>query len=717
MGIDYTDPLTVWLPHNFNNINEYPTEIMANRFQAWRTVIRNLVLYLREYSGVQEEIVRQQVRLEQAASSAVATSKRVGMEDSHGSGNKEDIIPVSEFFSPVGSGSVLDFANIFTQFHQRSHKLCSQTLAELNSVIIPKLEDLRKDLVVKIKEIKNLQGNFNNNLAKEVVETRSLISQYKRSLEISRRLERLTTSHNLHESDVMKNDPYLVKIRLDRQLRRQITEEHYLHEAFVNLQSAGQKLESIVVLEVQNYLSTFVKLLNSESTVVPLFLVPSINQFLAKGPESEWVSFIEKRLPKHISSDRVEGHFIDLQFPMRKVSDLSIRDYSSSLNYPVRKGYLERRSKYLKSYSSGWYVLTSSYLHEFKTLDRKKDQQPVVSLLLDSCYVSEHSKDDIRNHGAYKFVLSSKLPNGIMHRKQNWVFRAASYGEMIEWYEDLKSLTSLPNPTARANFISRKFKLDEKKDESRASSVFSSSLRPTATNASAPSKNSDRKQLLRDVTLRTDNTASSTLRLHDGSLKLGQNHNLFKEETKSPSVTESSRLGLLQPQHQRDLSAYLPSNMGQEKQYFDPSKNQLYALTPMTQRAGTSASSALLHPFSSSQDVISGTYLVAPQLQSNVEIHEPQSQKAFLPVEIVHPHSDPNDPRLPMTYPTGTESPLSIIRPVSPTSTNYDAGKINSQQPRAAEAERNSQLATYKVEENAARPIVKTELSQPLANT
>lgn len=36
----------------------------------------------------------------------------------------------------------------------------TKTLKDINGLIIPKLEELRKDLLVKIKEIKNLQNDF-----------------------------------------------------------------------------------------------------------------------------------------------------------------------------------------------------------------------------------------------------------------------------------------------------------------------------------------------------------------------------------------------------------------------------------------------------------------------------------------------------------------------------------------------------------------------------
>ena len=47
---------------------------MANRFSAWRSIIKDLVNYFKEYSSVQEEIIRQQSRLQQAVGQITNTA-------------------------------------------------------------------------------------------------------------------------------------------------------------------------------------------------------------------------------------------------------------------------------------------------------------------------------------------------------------------------------------------------------------------------------------------------------------------------------------------------------------------------------------------------------------------------------------------------------------------------------------------------------------------
>lgn len=493
---DYHNPLSVVIPSDFHHHNDLPTEVVASRFQAYRDIIKDLISYLRQYASVQEEIVRQQVRLQQAVGApsqsvtAVVSPTEKSSAHSHSharnkdkSAIDDDLSAINQFFLPIGNGSIQDIPTILTKFHQQNIQLGTKTLKEINLVIIPKLEDLRKDLLIKVKEIKNLQNDFKNTLAKEMAETKTLINSFNHSIDVANHLEKLGSNASLHHEstsdvDVSKKDPYLVKIKLERQLKKQLYEESYLYEAYKNLQVSSEKLESIVVLEIQNNMGLFLSLVENEHSSVPNFLVPNLtNGFLSKEPSLEWDAFVERNLPRSstISNTLTSGTFIDLSFPTRKLSDLTIPHYDSLLNVPVREGLLERRLKFLKSYSGGWYVLTCSYLHEFKSPDRKKDQIPVMSLSLDHCLVSEHSKNDGKASGNYKFVLYSKLQNGLIHRGHNWSFRCDTYASMIEWYNDIKTLTSLASPSARAKAMSKKLMANNaaKHKVSRSSSIAS----------------------------------------------------------------------------------------------------------------------------------------------------------------------------------------------------------------------------------------------------
>lgn len=462
---NHANPLVVLIPYAFPSNGDYPTEVLANRFQAWRTILKELVTYFKDYASVQEEIVRQQLRLQQAVSNTTiptlpvnSGSKSLGSSSRHPQANSSDYesIPIDWFFLPVGNGSIQDLNSILNKYHLKNFNTSSKTLKDLNGIIIPKLEELRRDLMVKIKEIKDLHNDFKNDLGKELVETKHLLQLYEATLNGKFSVRSHESGHHGHDESSSasegKNDPYLVKIKLERQLKRQVNQENDLYEAYANLQTAGGKLESIVVLEIQNYLSMFLNLVGAEKATFNDFLVPNIqNGFLAKEANFEWDSFIARNspggseIPPSSSVSGPQGKFIDLTFPLRKASELHVPGLNSPQTLLIKEGTLERKSKYLKSYSSGYYVLTANFFHEFKTPDRKRDLTPLMSLPLSLCTVQENSKDS-------QFSLITKA-NGILNKAHKWVFRASTQAEMKDWFTHLKALTSLTTSTGRAQYI------------------------------------------------------------------------------------------------------------------------------------------------------------------------------------------------------------------------------------------------------------------------
>lgn len=147
-----------------------------------------------------------------------------------------------------------------------------------------------------------------------------------------------------------------------------------------------------------------------------------------------------------------DPHFVNPNVPLRRLEEIEYPGKHHPATTEVRAGMLERKSKYLKSYTPGWYVLawfvffcanyrryvlSPTHLHEFKSADRIYTQPPVMSLYLPDQKLGSHSQPGSSSH---KFVLKGRQ-TGSMHRGHTWVFRAESYDTMLAWYEDVKTLT------------------------------------------------------------------------------------------------------------------------------------------------------------------------------------------------------------------------------------------------------------------------------------
>lgn len=455
---DPRSPLVVMIP-----TNAQPTEILAARFSAWRSVIKSLLIYLNEIASIQDEIVRQQVRLTHAIQFPFFAIENQSQPASN------DDKAINKFFLPLGNGSVQDIPTILNQYHGTLASVASKASKELTNEVIPRLEELRRDLLVKIKEIKTLQSDFKNSCNKELQQTKQDMKQYIDSLKESK-------------YNTPKQDPFLTKLILDKQIKKQIMEENYLHEAFDNLQNSGAELEKVVVMEIQNAMTIYARLLGQESQLVFDILISKLDLgFFNKDPQFEWDNFISR-----------DPNFVSPNLPMRRFKEIVYKYQYDPMTYEIKSGYLERRSKFLKSYSKGFYVLSPNFLHEFKTGDRKLDLVPVMSLPLSECSVAEHSKKDSSEH---KFILHAKQ-NGLIHRGHNWVFKCDSYESMISWYHNLKRFTSFNSNQEKAKYIIEKYHLN--KDGKPKTNINSSTnkLTKTASNQTSVSTTIDANTMM-----------------------------------------------------------------------------------------------------------------------------------------------------------------------------------------------------------------------------
>lgn len=289
-----------------------------------------------------------------------------------------------------------------------------------------------------------------------------------------------------------------------------MVEENYLHEAFDNLQNSGAQLENVVVMEIQNGLTSYARIIGKEAQLVFDSVISKLDStLLNKNPNLEWDNFIQKNT----------SNFVPPNLPMRKFKEISYSNQHDPFTVEIKSGFLEKRSKFLKSYSRGFYVLTPSFLHEFKTPDRHKFSVPLMSIPLVECTVTEHSKKakSDSDQGNNKFILRTNS-NGLIHRGHNWVFKVDSYGDMMEWFENIKALSSLPNYDDKCKFVNKvtkQLKTKTNDDESSMQNITDDQhTRPDDVSSSFPMNSIPR---LDNVTI--TNTTSSIPETNDSQLQ------------------------------------------------------------------------------------------------------------------------------------------------------------------------------------------------------
>jgi hypothetical protein len=288
-----------------------PTDILAERFTAWRKFLKDLINYFREVQGSYETRGKALLKVSNVISNTNAPS-----------------VFMTE-------GGINDANDILRLYHK--HTLTEANKArDIENDVISQLNGLRQDLAAKIKEIKSLSGDFKNSVDKEKEITRKAVAHLG---------EALVAADHSSENTIGKDDPYVIRLGVDRQVEKQIDEENYLHRAYLNLEHSGRELEAIVVGEVQKAYNALASILKREADENYDAVEKLRSGPIMMSKDKEWTRFVQS-----------DSHFISPDIPVRRIEDIEYPGKHHPAAAEVRAGMLERKSKYLKSYTPGWYV-------------------------------------------------------------------------------------------------------------------------------------------------------------------------------------------------------------------------------------------------------------------------------------------------------------------------------------------------------------------------
>lgn len=186
--------LAATLPLNGKHAN-------ARILVAWRKVLKDLITYFREIQSHYEQRGKSLVKLANVAN---------------------NISTPPQFLRSAGIDDALQFLRNYNKAAlQEANKA-----KEIEEDVILALTGLRSDLQQKIKEIKHLSGDFKNSVDREMENTSKAVRALADVLDKTEVDSSTTTG---------KQDPYLMRLAVDRQVERQIDEENYLHQVRIHL--------------------------------------------------------------------------------------------------------------------------------------------------------------------------------------------------------------------------------------------------------------------------------------------------------------------------------------------------------------------------------------------------------------------------------------------------------------------------------------------------
>ncbi|ODV86368.1 hypothetical protein CANARDRAFT_6848 [[Candida] arabinofermentans NRRL YB-2248] len=475
---NYNSPF--YIPFKTND-EPKPVDKLINRFTIWKMIIKQLIFYFKEmsifkkqtYLGNKAMLENLELLKRQTSGKLKSKLNKSGIDQQQnntsnniggggvgaGAGNFNEINNLNKFiqssFLPVGDLSILSISTTLWNYHNNLIEKELNTHSQLTLKIIPRLENLKDSLNETIKQIASLKNSSDfkiKDLKFEIAKTGAIMADYIESVELLTKGETKTslgTTINFKKLNP-KKDPYLLRLKLDLQLKDQLYTEAHLKESYYDLQLKSVQLENILYTEVQNCIRTFITLINTELDSVKDNLISEfMNGFLKNDYGLDWDYFIMNDNSKNLLNIDSKNS-LNKNKQIRKKSDIIYPYQKDRISCCLLNGYLEKKSKYLKNYSKFFYVLTFNFIHEFKTDDRKKEKNPQNSYSLDDLKVST-SNDDPK-----KFIVrinsnNNNNGNGNGDSKSKFTFKCPNEEIANKWIDYLTDLTSIGNTLLRNN--------------------------------------------------------------------------------------------------------------------------------------------------------------------------------------------------------------------------------------------------------------------------
>ena len=168
-----------------------------------------------------------------------------------------------------------------------------------------------------------------------------------------------------------KEDPWYTNSLVARQLQKQVQEENALQKSIIIMQQNSEHFEEGVIRAIQtawetfdNWSSRFV--FHPNSTLTYAYeknrMSTSVQDTWATmgvlmksvQPNTEWLAFAAR-----------SDHLLDPETPLRNIDHINYPGKDDPSVLPVHEGMLERKKRFSKNYTEGYYVLTpAGYLHE-----------------------------------------------------------------------------------------------------------------------------------------------------------------------------------------------------------------------------------------------------------------------------------------------------------------------------------------------------------------
>ncbi|KAI8357636.1 hypothetical protein B0O80DRAFT_293574 [Mortierella sp. GBAus27b] len=354
-----------------------PTDILLNRLNAFKGVIKNLQQYFEEIAHVETAAAKAMTK----AAGVITVPFKDGQQFL-GTGGLQDVC--------IG---IRDSAKATSDQHAASARFVEET-------IVKNIRRLKQDIKARIKSLKADTNLYNNKVFKEREATQEKIAALAKAIG-------LFDMSGQHHPDKEKAsaDPFVINLALKRQLAKQVNEENLFARALKQCQEEIKTFEAHTIKEVKQILASFseYQLAHSSSGFTQSW-APTQLALNVLQEDSEWNNFLERHGHRLFPSEMVDANPDEIDYPCK----------DSIYVIPAKAANLSRQTSVLKSWKDGYFVFSQAgWLHVFTSSDHEKDHAPDYSIYIPTSTLGPHTEAGQKQH---VFSLEGKGKGGLLHK-------------------------------------------------------------------------------------------------------------------------------------------------------------------------------------------------------------------------------------------------------------------------------------------------------------
>ncbi|VVT54756.1 uncharacterized protein SAPINGB_P004242 [Magnusiomyces paraingens] len=418
-----------------------PTALLLGRLDSWIHAVGLFEDYIEAHIQIQKSTTAGLEKVRKVNADAPKFDFQSGMARANSlhavtsgpsSPTVETATPVGGLEGPDGTtipaDAPLGIAESFEQIRIRTDALINksvETEQALRTSVLPQLATTRADIEKHVKGLKTSGVKQ----SKEVEKAKSV------TLQAVEELGRHTSSFNISAGGNRhdyKHDPYVLYRQTLNAIDDQLAKENSQIDALVFTEKSIETLENHVVQTLQQAAHLFDQITGAYNGLALESSQIEAQAFASIEPGSEWNLFFANNGPQLVPYDK----------PHREISHVTFHNDGHPSTRPVLEGVLLRKEgKLLKSWTSGYYVLTpSNYLLQYTSNNYVQDPTPEFALYLPEATVSEIIT---KEGGKFKFTVTAKDGTRTVGLgSKTYSFKTNTYEEIGEWQAGIKAAST-----------------------------------------------------------------------------------------------------------------------------------------------------------------------------------------------------------------------------------------------------------------------------------